>query len=227
MARAGAPAPAERDADLTARLREAMIDVVCERGYRSATVASVCSRAGVGVGDFERVLGSREDAFVQIYREETEMFLAVAAAACEAEDGWRDGLRAGAYAGARHLRDHPREARFCILEVLSAGEAAQLQRENMMRAPIAFLDRGRRQLDSDRYVSPAFAAAIVGAISEMLVRRLAEGGDLSDLVDLVPELMYIAVRPYVDGDEALKELTHPAVPERRPANRQGALRNRR
>lgn len=217
MCRAGAPPPAERDAHLSARLREAMIDVVCERGYRAATVEFVCDRAGTNAADFERVFGSKEDAFVQIYREEAELFLSVAIVACEAEEGWRDGLRAGAYAGARYLRDHPREARFCILEVLSAGEAAQLQRENLMRTFIDFLDRGRGQLARDRYVSPAFAAAIVGAISQMLIRRLAEGQDLSDLVDLVPELMYIAVRPYVDGDEALEELTHPAIPEPRPA----------
>ncbi len=219
MARAGAPTPAERDADLRAHLREATLDVVCERGYRSTTVAVICNRAEAGVDEFERIFGSKEDALVQIYREEAGMFLAVANSACELEENWRDGLRAGAYAGARWLRDHPREARFCILEVLGAGEAAQLQREHLMRTLAVYFDRGRKQLDRDRHVSPTFAAAIVGAISEMLIRRLVEGGDLSDVVDLVPELMYIAVRPFVDGDEAMEELRLPAVPERRPAER--------
>jgi len=196
-----------------------MLDLVAGRGYSATTVDAICDRAGAGVGEFARVFGSKEDAFVQIYLEEVELFLAVAASACEIEEGWRDGLRAGAYAGARWIRDHPREARFCILEVLGAGEAAGLQREHLLRTLAAYLDRGRKQLDRDRFVSPAFAEAIVGAISEMLVRRLAGGGDLADLVDLVPELMYIAVRPYVDGEEALEELTRPAVPERRRAKR--------
>lgn len=219
MDRGGAPPAAEGDADLGARLREAMLDVVCESGYRATSVEAVCRRAGTGAEAFERAFGSKEDAFVRIYLEEVELFLEVATDACEREQGWRDGLRAGAYAAARYLRDHPREARFCILEILVAGEAAQLQRERVLRTLAAYLDRGRGQLDRDHYVSPAFAAAIVGAISEMLVRRLAEGGDLSDLVDLVPELMYIAVRPYVDGDEAMEELTLPAVPEGPPARR--------
>jgi hypothetical protein len=68
-------------------------------------------------------------------------------------------------------------------------------------------------LENPDSVSPAFAVAIVGAISEILVRRLSEGRELSEVVDLVPEVMYIAVRPYVDGDKALEELSIPALPE--------------
>ena len=215
MAEAGAPTPAADDRELRGRLREAMLEVVCEYGYRSTTVAAICGRAGTGAAEFGRLFGDKEAAFVQIYLEEVERFLDVSVAACDSEEGWRDGLRAGAYAGARWLRDHPREARFCILEVLGAGEVAQLQREKFMRTLIARLDSGRMRLDRDEFVSPAFSAAIVGAISEMLVRRLAQGTGLSDIVDLVPELMYIAVRPYVDADEAFEELSHPAIPDPR------------
>lgn len=213
MSSASAPAPAGRDAEIRERLSEALLDVVCEQGYRGATIAAVCHRAESDPGEFARAFGSKEEAFVEVYTEKVNLFLAAAASACALERGWRDGLRAGAYAAARWLRDHPREARFCILEVLGAGEAAQLQREETLRRLAAFVDEGRGLLDGTQYVSPAFAGAIVGAISEMLLRRLAEGEDLAELVDLVPELMYIAVRPYVDGDEALEELTHPANPE--------------
>lgn len=219
MSRAASPAPAGRDAELRARLREAMLDLVCELGYRSVTNEEICARAGTGMADFGRIFGGKEDAAIQIFAEESDRFTAAMRVECEREGSWREGLRAAAYAGARWLRDHPRETRFCVLESLSAGEGLQLRREQTLQALAEHVDRGRQLLADPTSVSPAFAGAIVGAISEMLVRRLAEGKELAEAVDLVPEVMYIAIRPYVDGEEALQELSIPAVPERRRGER--------
>lgn len=213
MSRAGSPAPTGRDADVWALLRGSMLDLVCEHGYRSVTVEAVCADAGVGVDWFQRVFPGKEEAFVRLFDEEADRFITAMRVGCEREASWRDGMRAAAYAGARWLRDHPREARFCILETLSAGEALQLRRETTLRKLAQHVDQGRQLLENPNSVSPAFAGAIVGAISEILVRRMAEGRELAEAVDLVPEVMYIAIRPYVDGQEALEELSIPAVPE--------------
>jgi AcrR family transcriptional regulator len=213
MSRAGSPAPAGRDAEVWALLRGSMLDLVCEHGYRSVTVEAICADAGVGVDWFERVFPGKQEAFVRLFDEEADRFIAAMRVDCEREASWRDGMRAAAYTGARWLRDHPKEARFCILETLSAGEALQLRREATLRKLAQHVDRGRQLLENPNAVSPAFAGAIVGAISEILVRRLAEGRELAEVVDLVPEVMYIAIRPYVDGEEALEELSIPAVPE--------------
>jgi AcrR family transcriptional regulator len=104
MPRAGGPAPAERDGGVRARLRESMLDLVCELGYRAVTVDAIRIRAGADEGEFERIFGSKESAFVQIFEEEYDRFVAAMRVGCEAEQGWRDGLRAAAYAGARWLR---------------------------------------------------------------------------------------------------------------------------
>ena len=191
-----------------------MLDLVCELGYRPVTVEAVCARAGAEVGRFERIFGSKEGAFVQIFDEESDRFIAAMRVGCSQVKGWRDGLRVATYTGARWLRDHPREARFCILEALSAGEAVQLRREATLQRLADHVDEGRQLLENPDAVSSVFAKAIVGAISGILVRRLSEGSELAEAVDLVPEVMYIAIRPYVDGDEALEELSIPAVPER-------------
>jgi len=213
MARAGSPAPTGRDADIRARLCDSMLDLVCDLGYRAVTVEDVCADAGVGVDEFERICGDKEGAFIQVFDEAADRFTEAMQVGCEREASWRDGMRAAAYAGARWLRDHPREARFCVLEALSAGEAVQLRRETTLRRLAEHVDRGRRLLEDPSSVSPAFASAIVGAISEILVRRLSEGRSLADVVDLVPEVMYIAIRPYVEGEDALQELSIPVVPE--------------
>jgi AcrR family transcriptional regulator len=212
MTRAGSPAPRERDLEVKARLREAMLGLVCELSYRSTTIEAICARAGVGEEDFARVYGSKEGAFLEIYAEEAARFIAVTQRAYDGEEGWRDALRAAAYAGAHWVQSHPRESRFCVLEVLRAGETARLRRERTLRHFIDLVDRGRQELDDPDSVSPLFAAAIVGAIAEMLIRRLAEGEEPSRAEDLVPELMYVAVRPYTDREEAEKELLLPPPP---------------
>lgn len=214
MGRAGSPAPIGRDSGaVRKRLRDSMLDLVCELGCRNVTVEAICADAGVGVGEFARIFGSKEDAFVQIFDEEALRFTAALRAGCEGGASWRDGMRIAAYAGARWLRDHPREARFCILETLTAGEIVQLRREATLRELAGYIDQGRQLLERPDSVSPSFAVAIVGAISEILIRRLGEGRELAEVVDLVPEVMFIAIRPYVDGEDAFEELSIPAMPE--------------
>ncbi|MDX6634335.1 MAG: hypothetical protein QOF06_538 [Solirubrobacterales bacterium] len=212
MTRAGSPAPAERDAEVKARLRGAMLDLVCERGYRNTAIDAICARAGCEPGDFKRFYGNKEEAFLEIYAEESERFIAVTQRAYDAANCWRGGLRATAYAGARWIQSHPQESRFCILEVLSAGETARLHRERTLRHFIDLVDRGRFELEEPASVSPTFAAAIVGAIAEILIRRIVDGVDLSRAEDIVPQLMYMAVRPYTDTAEAEKELSIPPPP---------------
>ncbi|HWO84741.1 MAG TPA: hypothetical protein VNM38_13265 [Solirubrobacterales bacterium] len=212
MARAEQPPSAERDGEVTARLREAIIDLVCERSYAQTSVVAICDRVGVEVDVFTRAYGSKEQAFLRIYSEESERLLAATRGAYDSEETWRDALRAAAYATARWIQRHPRETRFCVLEALSAGEAARLEREKTLWHFIDLVDRSRQGLDDPGSVPQSFAAAIVGAIAEMLLRRIAAGKDLSRAESLVPEMMYIAVRPYVNKDEAEQELSLPPPP---------------
>jgi hypothetical protein len=56
---------------------------------------------------------------------------------------------------------------------------------------------------------PAFAAeSIVGAIAQLMARN-SERDDPRDPVAAVPEMMYLAVRPYLGEEAARRELTIP------------------
>src|SRR5204862_7328108 len=106
-----------------------MLELVAERGYRATTVAQVLERAGVGRARFKRLFGGKRDCFLQVYDELSERFEEHVFAAFESEGEWRDGMRAAAYAAAHWIRDHPREARYWVLEMVAAGEFAQARRE--------------------------------------------------------------------------------------------------
>jgi AcrR family transcriptional regulator len=62
---------AERDAERRERLLAGARDVIGGEGYASTTVEKICSRAGVSTRHFYLLYATKEDAFVDLYRELT------------------------------------------------------------------------------------------------------------------------------------------------------------
>lgn len=206
-----------RRAELAAereRIREAMLDLVTSQGYAKTTVQQVLERAEVSRADFTRLFEGKQDCFLQIYEEATEDFNECVFGAFEREEEWRDGLRAAGYAAARWIRDHPRETRYGTVEMMAAGEFAQAHREATLRRFTEMVDAGREQLDRPESVSRAMAEGVIGGIVGMLTKNLRRGVRVSG-EDLVPDLMYLAVRPYLGHEVAREERTIPPPPDPR------------
>jgi hypothetical protein len=72
------------------------------------------------------------------------------------------------------------------------------------------IDAGRYELEDPSSVSGDTALAVVGGIYELMQKELSRGRGTGRAEDYVPQLMYIAVRPYLGHEEALKELSIPA-----------------
>lgn len=199
------------------RIGEAMLDLVTSCGYGATTIDSVLDRAGVDRAEFDRLFEGKEDCFLQLYEEMTARFNRCVFAAYEVDALWCDRLRAAAYAAARWIRDHPRETRYGTLEMLAAGEVAQAHREATLRRCVAMVDDGRQELDDPDSISPAVAEGTLGAIAETLMKNLQRGTGARG-EELVPELMYLAVRPYLGHEAAREELTIPPPPEADPSH---------
>jgi hypothetical protein len=56
-------------------------------------------------------------------------------------------------------------------------------------------------------VPPLAAESVIGSITQAIGRFSLERGSERDPVAAVPEMMYLAVRPYLGEEEARKELT--------------------
>jgi AcrR family transcriptional regulator len=206
--RNGGPEPgAERE-----RIAEAMLELIAERGYSATTVNQVLERAGVGRAAFKRHFTAKRDCFLQVYEEMSERFGEQVFAAVEGEEEWRDGLRAAAYAAARWIGEHPREARYWVLEMVAAGEFAQARREETLRRFVDLIDSGRELLDRPDSVSRAMAVGVVGGIVGMLTKNLRRGVRVRP-EEMVPDLMFMAVRPYLGPAAALEELRIPPPSE--------------
>jgi AcrR family transcriptional regulator len=190
------------------RIREAMIDLVLEHGYEKTSVEMVCQRAGVDPAEFEARFAGRAECVAEIIEWWSDFYLRRVWAAYESHTAWRDGLRAAGYASARVFERHTREVRFCLVEMTRAGNVPQAKVEQIVRSAVEMIDAGRQQLSDPESISPSTAEWVAGSFMQMALKRLSESGELH-VTELVPELMYTAVRPYLGEQAALQELTIP------------------
>jgi AcrR family transcriptional regulator len=187
---------------------EAMLDLVYEHGYNAVALEQIAARAGGSVADFDRHFPAKQDCAVAVLEELAEDNLRAVRGAFDREERWPDSLRAAAYAHVRWILENPKKMRFGLLETLWAGEMTSALRDDLFRAYINMVDAGRK-VSPDPAAIPAFTAeGVVGAITQVVVKYVGTQGQ-GDLASQVPEMMYLAVRPYLGEEAARKELAIP------------------
>ncbi len=202
---------AERDIK-SEQIWESMIDLVLERGYDKTSVELICERASVDPTEFDRRFTDKADCAERILDCWTDFYLREVWAAYREHDVWRDGLRAAGYASARVFERHSREVRFCLVEMTRAGNLHQAKVEQTVRSTVEMIDGGRQELEDPESVARSTAEWVAGSFMQMALKRLSESGELH-VTELVPELMYTAVRPYLGEEAALEELSIPPPAE--------------
>jgi AcrR family transcriptional regulator len=185
-----------------------MVELVGANGYRQTTVADICAAAGVAEADFHRHFAGMEECFVAVWDALTLAHAVLAAEAFATPGPWRQRMRAAAWATLDYLQTDINRTRFLVLEVLNAGEVAQTRREGAIAAQAGWIDSGRQTLEDPDSLTRATAEHIAGAINEMLIRK-TRSGEILHGAQVMRELMYMAVRPYLGEDAAREELTMP------------------
>lgn len=187
---------------------EAMVDLAFERGYDAVAVADVAARAGGSVAEFESLFPSKLACAVAILEGIAESNLQAVRGAFDSEPAWPESLRAAAYAHADWILANPKKMHFGLLETVWASELTGALRDHLFGEYIAMVDAGREAAEDPGSIPDGTALGVVGAITEVITRRL--GGKMDpELIDLVPEMMYLAVRPYLGEEAARRELTAP------------------
>ncbi|TMK57347.1 MAG: TetR/AcrR family transcriptional regulator [Actinobacteria bacterium] len=187
---------------------QAMVDLAFERDYEEVTIEEIAARAGGTVEDFEAAFGSKEDCALTLVEEGWVENMRLVRGAFDAEERWPDSLRAAAYAHARWLVENPRLAHFGINELLRAGEKANVLREQIINSYLEMVEAGREFAEAPDSVPASTAESVVGAIAGLMARN-SERSEPRDPVAAVPEMMYLAVRPYLGEEAARRELTIP------------------
>lgn len=193
------------------RLREALLDLCAERGYRNLQLADLLERAELDEAAFHRRHADLDALFAAVLGEVYEEFFARAQEAVAGERGWRDRMRATAYALLRFLRRDERVARLAAVEAQDAGEGAQRLFVDTFNRLVDLIDEGSAEASGPASPSRATALGVGGVVFARIQEAVA-----SDELDLgeeeIPELMYGAVFPYLGAEAAAEELRIPPPP---------------
>jgi AcrR family transcriptional regulator len=194
------------------RLREALLDLCAERGYKKLKLRQLLERAEIDKAEFRRHYADLDTCFAAVLGEIYDEFFAQAQEAVAGEQGWRDRMRATAYALLRFLRRDERVARFAAVEVSYAGSAAQGPFLETFNRLVDLIDEGSDEADGPEGFSRATALGVGGVVFARVQQAVAEGElDLGE--EEIPELMYAAVFPYLGAEAAEEELHIPPPPD--------------
>jgi AcrR family transcriptional regulator len=195
------------------RIRRAVVELLAVRGYEATKLEMVLDRANVTPDEFAREFESIEEAGIAAFDELAAHYAKRMKTAFERASGeWRDKLRGAAYVAARFLRDNPVDFRFGAYELMRVSEVGRSHRDVMLEPFVDMVDLGRHLTDPRRHLTRATAEATVGSI----ITAVGSHVSLEDETDpsiYVPQLMYVAVRPYLGLRAAEEELGIPPPPD--------------
>jgi AcrR family transcriptional regulator len=161
-----------------AKLLEAMVQVVAEKGFEAATVADAVKRAKVSRGTFYELFDSKQACLAAAYRLGCEVLEERIDAAVRGAADWREELRLGIRAYLHALQEEPRFARVYLIE----RQALADEREEYLRR---FAGRyGKSFAKSGRPVPPDDALYVLASgVGELAGARLRAGEDVTELED--------------------------------------------
>jgi AcrR family transcriptional regulator len=172
--------PLLSDRPQRAKLLEAMVRAVAEKGYEAATVSDAVRLARVSRGTFYELFESKEACLAEAYRVGNEVLEHRVTDATRDASDWREELRLGIRAYLKTLDEEPVFARVYLLEWSAVGD----ERDQALRR---FARRyGKSFARSGAPVPPDDALYVLAAgVHQLACARVREGKTTIDLEDLL------------------------------------------
>jgi AcrR family transcriptional regulator len=162
-----------------AKLLDAMIRVVAEKGYETATVADAVRLARVSRGTFYELFESKEACLAAAYRLGLDVLAARVSDAIRDAADWREELRLGLRAYLRTLDDEPLFARVYLLEWAPVpAERDAAIRRFARRYGASFTRAGVAVPDEAAYL-------LAAGVQEVAHAHVRSGGRAIDLEDVL------------------------------------------
>lgn len=185
------------------RILLGMLEAVGTRGYERATVQDALEMAGLYRQAFYDSFRDKEDCYLQALDAGSAWLELAMRDEAVGAMGWRRQLRGALTGLLRFLDEQPEVGRALLVEVHAAGEAAVRKRAEAMERAAAMIDLARGESGEE---APAISAeAVVAGVLAVLHSRLA-ANRTDGFVDLLPELMYLAVLPFFGAEAATLEM---------------------
>ncbi len=190
------------------RILTAMIRVVGRKGYDATAVADVIEEAGTSRTTFYKHFEDKHDCFLAAYDRMVERVFATVVAECEGEQPWLPRVRKGLATLVEIFSREPELARTALVEVAAAGAEARQRHWDAVSRLTAYLDTGRG-LDGGEELPEHISTMAVGAVSGLIFDELV-GGRTEQLPELMPDLLFAMLVPYIGPTAAAEEMRRAA-----------------
>lgn len=181
------------------RIMAALAAVTAEHGYAALTVEDVVARAGVSRRTFYDQFSNKHEAFLAAYDEVSAGLLAGVRHAFNDAPTFARKVENGLTSFMQFMVAEPGFSHMCIVDVLGAGPNAIDRRNAVIRA---FAQEFEAAAEATGYKPrPLVSEAAVGGIHEVVYCRL-RAHQADTLPDLVPDLLYAVLVPFVGEQEA-------------------------
>lgn len=176
-------------------------------------MADIISNAGVSRATFYEQFADKEDCFIAAYGTVMERMLAFVAEGFTSGDSndWVVQIRGGISNLLVYLAQNPVAARVGIVEGFGAGARARDRYQQAVSSFFPFLDAGRDLTLEPERIPAQTARVIVGGVSALMFNE-ASSGNAEKLPELLPEMMYMAVAPYLGHERAMEAMKETPVP---------------
>lgn len=187
------------------RLLEATIRVVAAKGYRSTTVGDLTGEAGVSRTTFYELFEDREACFLAAYDSAVDVLVRRIVAAYEAEERWPERVRAGLTALLEALTAEPALGRLALVDIGAAGPAAQRRYRAAVQRLTPLFEEGRDFAPAGRNLPANTSRMAIGGVAGLIADELA-AGRAKQLPDLLSDLLFATLVPYIGPDAAAREV---------------------
>lgn len=181
------------------RLLAAVVRVAAGKGYLACSVADILKAAGVGRESFYRHFSDKEDCFIAANDMLVDNLERRVAEAYEEPGTWTERVRCSLAATLAWLAANPDVARVMIIEMGTVGPIASVRFGQTLTRLTAVLDDCPDTLGSAPGL-PNIASIAAGAVFASVYDKVVSG-NTAELAELLPQLTYELLLPYV-GDEA-------------------------
>jgi AcrR family transcriptional regulator len=184
------------------RILVAMAESCARKGLAATTIADIVRPAGVSRATFYELFEDKEDCFQAAMELSLADAMERVVGAFALDKPWATLVRDAAAAFLDLLANRPAFARMALVEAPASGERAFEMYAAGKRVLITLLDRGRGEAVEEAIPASAARGAIAGAESLIVGQILA--GNAERLRELLPDVVYITVVPYLGQEEALR-----------------------
>jgi AcrR family transcriptional regulator len=187
------------------RLLEAAVRVVAEKGYAAATVGDLTKEAGVSRTTFYELFEDKEACFLAAYDNAVEALVRRVVNGYESEQRWPDRVRAGLVALLEALAEEPALARLALVDIGSAGPAAQRRYRAVIQRLTPLFDEGRDFAPGGRNLPPNTSRMAIGGVTGLISDELL-AGRAEQLPGLLSDALFATLVPYIGPDAANREV---------------------